>query len=348
MGSPGKKKNGLSLFILILISGIVFTGISFVGAFGIYKEYDARFMKEPILSIMFKAMGDGTYPWKIRFNPKKSNVEIAQEVMVQDSQLSPMDDIEEERMDLLKDTKPSTELNQNPLKEETNQTEEKKKNQNKKVHKNEKKDSKQQETKNVISLGEVNQEYFDDVLFIGDSRTVGLSEYSYLKNATYYCDVGLSVYTVFDKKIAKVNGKKVTLEKALKKNKFKKIYIMLGINEIGTGTPKTFAAKYQEVIERIREFQPEAYIVIQAIMKLGKKLSDKDEIFNNTNVVKRNKAIAKLADGETIFYLDVNDVLTDDDGYLPEESTFDSIHLLAKYYNIWADFLMENGLQSSI
>lgn len=348
MGRLGKKKSGLSLFILILISGIVFTSISFIGSFGIYKEYDARFMKEPMLSIMFKAMGDGTYPWKIRFKQKKSNVEIVQEVIVQDSLLSPVEEMEEERMDIPKDIKPSTELNQNQLKEETNPTEEKKKNQNEDVHRKEKKDSKQQETKNLISLGEVNQEYFNDVLFIGDSRTVGLSEYSYLTNATYYCDVGLSVYTVFDKKIAKVNGKKVTLEKALKKNKFKKIYIMLGINEIGTGTPKTFAAKYQEVIERIRKFQPEAYIVIEAIMKLGKKLSDKDEIFNNTNVVKRNEAIAKLADGEMIFYLDVNDVLTDDDGYLPEESTFDSIHLLAKYYNVWADFLIKNGLQSSI
>ena len=205
-------------------------------------------------------------------------------------------------------------------------------------------DQKEQTSEATKSLGEVEQAYFDDVLFIGDSRTVGLSDYSYLDNATYYSDVGLSVYTIFDKKIAKIGSKLVTLEEALKKKQFKKIYIMLGVNELGTGTAKTFVVKYQEMLDKIQKLQPDAYIVIQAIMNLGKEKSDADKIFNNKNITERNEGLETLADNKKIFYINVNDVLTDEDGYLPEDITFDSIHLKAKYYNEWADFLMKNGI----
>ena len=195
-----------------------------------------------------------------------------------------------------------------------------------------------------LELGEVEQAYFDDALFIGDSRTVGLSEYSYLDNATYYSDVGLSVYSVFNKKIAKIDKKSVTLEEALKKKQFKKVYIMLGINELGTGTTKTFVAKYKEMIDQILELQPDAYIMIQAIMNVGKEMSDTDKLFNNKNISDRNEGLETLADNQQIFYINVNEALTDKNGYIPEDYTFDSIHLKGKYYDKWADFLMKNGV----
>lgn len=198
--------------------------------------------------------------------------------------------------------------------------------------------------KSDLKLGEVEQAYFDDALFIGDSRTVGLSEYSYLNNATYYSDVGLSVYSVFDKKIAKIGKKSVTLEEALKKTQFKKIYIMLGINELGTGTTKTFVAKYEEMLDRIEQLQPDAYIMIQAIMNIGKDRSDSDKIYNNKNITDRNEGLETLADDKKIFFINVNEVITDEAGYLPENYTFDSVHLKGKYYDKWADFLMEHGI----
>ena len=43
----------------------------------------------------------------------------------------------------------------------------------------------------------VDESYFADALFIGDSRTVGLSEYGRLSGATYFADVGMSCYSVF-------------------------------------------------------------------------------------------------------------------------------------------------------
>ena len=73
----------------------------------------------------------------------------------------------------------------------------------------------------------VDASYFDDALFIGDSRTVGIAEYGSLKNATYFADVGLNVYVAQTKAIAVKNVGTVTLPQLLSQKTFGKVYIML-------------------------------------------------------------------------------------------------------------------------
>ncbi len=199
------------------------------------------------------------------------------------------------------------------------------------------------DTKN-IPFTTVTKDYFNDALFIGDSRTVGLSEYSELTNSTYYADVGLTIYDIFDKKIVNLSDEKVTILEALGENKFKKIYIMLGINELGRGTTKTFVAEYQKVIAKIQELQPEALIFVEGIMKVSKEKSDKDPIFNNTNIKEKNDSIASLADYKSIFYINVNEAITDESGNLPSKYTHDYVHLKAAYYDIWTEFLLKHGV----
>ncbi len=190
----------------------------------------------------------------------------------------------------------------------------------------------------------VKKSYFDDALFIGDSRTVGLADYSGWKNPTFFADVGLTIYDVFDKKVAEIDGKKMTIEEALQKKSFQKIYIMLGINEMGTGTAKSFTKAYKEVVERIEELQPNAIIFVEAIMNVTKEKSDTDPIFNNKNIKDRNNHLEGLADDKKIFYIDVNEAITDNTGGIPAKYTFDNIHLKAAYYKIWTDFLLKHGV----
>lgn len=182
-------------------------------------------------------------------------------------------------------------------------------------------------------------------MFIGDSRTVGLQEYSGWSEPTYYASTGLSIYAVFDKDIAEVNGKKITIDKALKKKKFGKIYIMLGINELGTGTAKSFAEEYQSVIDKVQKLQPEAIIFIESIMNVSKEKSDSDKIFNNTNIKERNNAIAKIADNKNIFFIDINEVFNDTSGAIPADYTFDGIHIKASYYKLWTEVLLKHGIK---
>lgn len=193
----------------------------------------------------------------------------------------------------------------------------------------------------------VDDVWFDDALFIGDSRTVGMAEYGGLDNATFYASTGLTIYKLFTAEIVPVEGskQKITIEEALSERQFAKIYLMIGINEMGTGTVETFMEKYTEVVARLQELQPDAVIYLQSIMRVSSERSAKGDYINNEGINLRNEEIAKLADNEKIFYLDVNPVICDEDGALEKSYTFDGVHLMAKYVSIWKQFLMEHAVQ---
>lgn len=178
--------------------------------------------------------------------------------------------------------------------------------------------------------------YFDDALFIGDSRTVGISEYGTLKNADYYADTGMSVDGLYKKPAAIPGG--VDFETMLTKKQYGKVYIMLGINEVGNNHDKT-VAKYQELINDIKQKQPGAIIYMQANLHVTQSRSDKDRVVNNAAINAFNSRLAQLADGETVFYIDANEIFDDAGGNLNAAYSSDDTHVLAKYYQNWTQWL---------
>ena len=188
---------------------------------------------------------------------------------------------------------------------------------------------------------QVDESYFDDALFIGDSRTVGLYDYTDLpEHADFLCETSLTIYKVMDENF---KGKG-TVEEVLSAKHYGKIYIMMGINELGRGTTEDFMEKYTEVVDTLHELAPEAKIIIEANMRVSGQKSSSDAIFNNSNINARNNAIATLADNETFFYIDMNEAVCDENGDLNAEYTHDQIHLLGKYNELWKQFLMEHGV----
>lgn len=195
----------------------------------------------------------------------------------------------------------------------------------------------------------VDDSYFDDAVFIGDSRTVGMYEYSGLEEtSTFYASTGLTIYKMFDSAIVSVPGqkKKITVEEALSEKQFAKIYLMIGINEMGTGTVESFMKTYGEAVQHLRELQPDAIIYLQAIMKVTTERSEQGDYITNEGIAARNEEIAKLADDKTIFYLDVNPYICDETGGMVASYTYDGVHLKAQYIHIWLDFLKEHAIFS--
>lgn len=198
-----------------------------------------------------------------------------------------------------------------------------------------------------IVIGRVEEDYFADALFLGDSRTVGLGQYGSLRDiATFYASTGMTIYKIFNAEIVEVpdQQEKITVEEALQHQSFGKVYIMMGINEVGSGTTESFAKAYGEVIARIQELQPEAIIYIEGILKVTKARSDKGDYINNEAIEARNEALSLLADGERIFYLDVNQAVCDEDGGLVKDYTSDGVHLKAKYITLWEEYLKDNAV----
>lgn len=180
----------------------------------------------------------------------------------------------------------------------------------------------------------------EDSLFIGDSRTVGISEYAGLTDADFFATVGMSVYNIFDDKVSVPNVGKITLEELLHAKAYSKIYIMLGINEIGYETNQTLE-KYATLLETVKKAQPDAKIFVQGNLHVTKEMSQSDDVINNEAIDKLNTSISKFADGKHIFYLDVNPLFDDEEGNLDAEKTSDKVHIYAKYYIDWGNWIVE-------
>ena len=198
-------------------------------------------------------------------------------------------------------------------------------------------------------LGPVDSTYFSDALFIGDSRTVGLCEYGSLKeNAAFLAKESINVYNVLDQELRFTDHDGETwdayMEEILEENTYGKVYLALGVNELGIGTTYMYYEKYREIVELIRETQPDALIYIQGIMHVSYKKSSSDSCRNNTVISQRNAAISTLANGRDIFYIDMNPYVCDENGDLLEDLSGDGIHLKASAYENWDRSLMENAI----
>lgn len=198
-----------------------------------------------------------------------------------------------------------------------------------------------------IRFGRVEDDYFEDALFLGDSRVVGMYEYGGLGDiATFYASTGMTIYKLFNAEIVELPEQdgKITVEEALQHQSFGKIYIMVGINEMGTGTVERFAETYKAAVEHLQELQPDAIIYIQAILKVTTARSNKGDYINNEGIEARNEALSQLADEKRIFYVDPNLAVCDEDGGLVKDYTSDGVHLKAKYISLWKEYLKDNAV----
>ncbi len=204
-----------------------------------------------------------------------------------------------------------------------------------------------EKTDDEVIYQTVEDDYFADAVFIGDSRTVGMYEYGGLEEtADFFASTGLTIYKLFDAEIVPVEGqkKKITVEQALTENSYRKIYLMIGINEMGTGTVESFADAYRAAVDHLLELQPDAILYIQGIMKVTAQRSGQGDYINNEGIEERNEALKQIADNDRIFYLDVNPQICDESGGMTPSYTFDGVHLKAQYIDIWKTFLKERAV----
>ncbi len=186
----------------------------------------------------------------------------------------------------------------------------------------------------------VENDYFDDAVFIGNSQIEGISIYSSMNNATVYAGKGIMVDTIFSKEVIKTDdGSRITIMDALAKEQFGKVYIMLGANELGWAFDYLFIEQYGKVIDEIKKLEPSAKIYVNAIMPVTKEKSNKDKTYNNQNIDNYNSLILNMTKEKEVYYLDSKEALADAEGNLPEDAGSDGVHLNSTYYEKWFNYL---------
>ena len=201
----------------------------------------------------------------------------------------------------------------------------------------------------TYKLGETDDSYFEDALFIGDSRTSGLAEYgSMMDHTSFMSRESASIYALFSSKMdfrePGSDVRETDLYDVLSARQYGKIYLSVGVNELGIGNTYGYYELYRRALIKIRVMQPEAIIYIQGSMHVSEAVAKKDKVTNNTIIVQRNKAIATLANGYNIFYIDMNTAVCDKNGNLIADYSGDGVHLKASKYELWHESLLQNAV----
>jgi len=115
----------------------------------------------------------------------------------------------------------------------------------------------------------------------------------------------------------------------------KVVVMMIGTNNTGhrKDPPEAIAAGVEKILERIKAKSPETKVLLLAIFPRAEQKTDPPRVNND----KANALLAKLADGERVVFLDINDRLLMPDGRLSKEIMPDLLHPKQKGYAIWGE-----------
>ncbi len=185
----------------------------------------------------------------------------------------------------------------------------------------------------------VDDSFFEDAAMAGNSLMDGFKLFSGLTSCDYYSATSMTVVGVGEKRTVTLdNGTLGTILDGLAQKPYGKIYILLGINEIGYEV-STFIDYYTQMLDTIRAAQPETDIYILGLTPVSQAKSNSSDLFNMTRIGSYNEALHQLAADKGCYYMDLVSALAGTDGFLPAAETTDGVHFSPAVYKLWLDYL---------
>ncbi len=171
-----------------------------------------------------------------------------------------------------------------------------------------------------ISGETVSADWFDDAVFVGDSVTLKLSyyaDYGSLGSADFLCAGSLGYnnaqwsYDHEDNVHPVYNGVKYTVEDGVAMLQPNKIFIMLGMNDIGLYGVDGAVEGMKSLTAKIESRCPNAVIYVQSVTPMLENMQMTD--LNNTTIAEFDRRIQPICEERGYIYLDVASAV--DDGY---------------------------------
>ncbi len=184
----------------------------------------------------------------------------------------------------------------------------------------------------------VDDSYFANAVFIGDSRMQGFQNASGITQGTFLTSVGLSTDEMSSQTIATPDGA-ISVYQGLSGEQYNRIYLMLGTNDLGYYPWDSFESHFEDVIVQFHELQPDATIYVCSVIYVDESKTT-TSYNNNENVRKINGYLLNVCeDLDYCYYINLNEIFSNGYGSLKEDASEDGIHLQPKYCEQMLDFL---------
>ncbi len=193
----------------------------------------------------------------------------------------------------------------------------------------------------------VDDSYFENVAFIGDSLTEGFKNMPFVQNSLILAERSVNVVSIVDELIyTDEQGAEYTAIQAVRNYSPKIIYVMLGMNGINWMDTDYMVEQYGLFIDMLKEAVPGAYIIVQEMLPVTREKEATDPLFANSRIYSYNTKLYYMCQEKGAFYLESTVAIRDAEFYLPSEaSPYDGIHITAEYYGKWYDYLKTHAIK---
>lgn len=205
----------------------------------------------------------------------------------------------------------------------------------------------------------VDEKWFDDAIFVGDSISDGLS---------YYCDNGVVGDAAFlckpclgyNSALWDLNdpnaihptwkGKKVTVDEGVRLSGKKKVFMMFGMNDLGVWGVDTTVESMQKMAHRILKKCPDVEFYIEGVNPMLPEY-EKEE-FNNRMIAEYNLKLKKACELRGYHFIDFTPAVCDEQGNLALDYCMDpdymGQHLNNDGCERWVKYLKAHVLDEDV
>lgn len=192
--------------------------------------------------------------------------------------------------------------------------------------------------------------WFDDAAFVGDSVSGWLSFYSGdkgLGNATFLTATSMGIENALrDVTASSVHpsyqGVKMKVEDAIVKCGAKKVYIMLGMNDISYGVERV-TGDYVKLLGQIEAAAPGVQIYVESVLPMISTSKRADPKLNNETIKAFNDTMRATCQEHEWYFLDVGSAYADEHGGMRADACADpdgmGLHVTASATATWVEYL---------
>ncbi len=187
--------------------------------------------------------------------------------------------------------------------------------------------------------GRVDDSYFDDVTFVGDSITQALELYNSIPGAGYCAYKGIGPRQIYDGSVqTRRTGEREVPMEMLLASAPGKVYVLMGTNTMVNFDNDSLLAYYAEMLDQIRAALPAAKIYVQAITPV---VPGRHASLDKARIDTLNNLLAALALEKQLYFVNLQEALADDEGNLRDEyAGGDGYHLTPGACDAWREYLL--------
>jgi hypothetical protein len=202
-----------------------------------------------------------------------------------------------------------------------------------------------QTTTRLVETKKMGEDYYDNVYFIGDSRTVALQFYGVPEDHIFAYN-GLNHEAAMTSEVVRLTDNKlVDIPEAVMITAPSIMILNFGINGASWMGEDDFMEGYTALVDELHQRSPFSIIVLEAIFPVPSSYTVQENGCSNTKIDRLNERIYEYALEKGYFYMATDEVLKDEYGDLAAGYSSDgTVHLNDAAYAVITDYILRHAI----